>query len=104
MCGRYVAPEAADLEREWNIRHAPNPFDRVNWNVAPTHIVPGVRRGADGAPELAALRWGLIPFWARGVAPKFGTINATIERMKEAPTYRGPWKHGRRVIVPAFGF
>lgn len=104
MCGRYVSPEAADIEREWNLRHAPNPFDRVNYNVAPTQQVPAVRRGSDGAPELAALRWGLIPFWARGVAPKYGTINATMERMAEAPTYRGPWRRGQRCIVPACGF
>lgn len=104
MCGRYVAPEAADLEREWNLRHAPNPFDRVNYNTSPTHQVPVVRRGADASPELAAMRWGLIPFWARGVAPKYHTINATVERMQEAPTYRGPWRRGQRVIVPALGF
>jgi len=117
MCGRYVAPEAADLEREWNLRHAPNPFDRINYNTSPTHQVPVVRRGApggtagdaldggaDGSPELAAMRWGLIPFWAKGVAPKYNTINATVERMQEAPTYRGPWRRGQRVIVPALGF
>ena len=104
MCGRYVAPEAADLEREWNLRHAPNPFDRINYNTSPTHQVPVVRRGADGSPELAAMRWGLIPFWAKGVAPKYNTINATVERMQEAPTYRGPWRRAQRVIVPALGF
>lgn len=108
MCGRYVAPEAADLEREWNLRHAPNPFDRINYNTSPTHQVPVVRRDArsvtaDGR-ELAAMRWGLIPFWAKGVAPKYNTINATVERMQEAPTYRGPWRRGQRVIVPALGF
>jgi putative SOS response-associated peptidase YedK len=104
MCGRYVAPEAADVEREWNVRQAPNPFDRINYNTSPTHLVPALRRAADGGAELVPMRWGLIPFWAKGVAPKFNTINATLERMQEAPTYRGPWRHGRRVIVPALGF
>ena len=104
MCGRYVAPESADIERLWNLRHAPNPFTRINYNTAPTHQVPAVRRATDGVPELVALRWGLIPFWANGVAPKYGTINATIERMRAAPTYRGPWKRGQRCIVAALGF
>ena len=104
MCGRYVAPESADIERLWNLRRAPNPFTRINYNTAPTHQAPAVRRATDGMPELAALRWGLIPFWAKGVAPKYGTINATIERMREAPTYRGPWKRGQRCIVAALGF
>ena len=104
MCGRYVSPQAADLERHWNLRHVSNPFARVNYNVAPTHEVPAARRAPDGVPELAVLRWGLIPFWAKGVAPKYGTINATMERMKEAPTYRGPWRRGQRCIVAALGF
>lgn len=104
MCGRYVSPEASDIERQWNLRHAPNPFDRVNYNVAPTQQVPVVRRGADAAPVLGALRWGLIPFWAKGVAPKYSTINATIERILDAPSYRGPWRRGQRCIVPALGF
>lgn len=116
MCGRYVAPESADIERLWNLRHAPNPFVRINYNTAPTHMVPAVRRAAGGSgtkvadaaaveqPELVALRWGLIPFWAKGVAPKYGTINATVERMREAPTYRGPWRRGQRCIVAALGF
>ncbi len=104
MCGRYVSPAAADIERHWNLRHAPNPFDRVNYNVAPTQPVPVLRRGADAAPALAALRFGLIPFWARGVAPKYSTINATMERIRQAPSYRGPWRRGQRCIVPALGF
>ena len=45
--------------------------------------VPAIRRIEEGAAEgqnstgLVALRWGLIPFWAKGVAPKFGAIMAT---------------------------
>ena len=47
--------------------------------------VPAIRRIEEGAAEgqngteLVALRWGLIPFWAKGVAPRFGTIMATRE-------------------------
>ena len=104
MCGRYVSPKAADIERQWNLRQAPNPFDRVNYNVAPTQRVPALRRAADGAPQLAALRWGLIPFWAKGVALTVSTINATVERIREAPSYRGPWRRGQRCIVAASGF
>jgi putative SOS response-associated peptidase YedK len=104
MCGRYVSPEQADIERAWNLVRAPQPFARANYNVAPTHLVPALRQGGTGAPELVPLRWGLVPFWAKGVPPKYGTINATIERMREAPTYRGPWRRGQRAIVPAAGF
>ena len=89
MCGRYVSPEEAAIEREWNRVRIRNPLglDRTNWNVAPTQRVPALRRiedesgagAAQGGDELVALRWGLIPSWAKGVAPKFGTIMATCE-------------------------
>ena len=47
--------------------------------------VPAIRRIEEGAAEgpngtgLVTLRRRLIPFWARGVAPKFGAIMATRE-------------------------
>ena len=51
-----------------------------NWNVAPTHQVPALRRcdgdgdgdgetgRAAGGTELVALRWGLISSWTKGAA------------------------------------
>ena len=42
------------------------------------HIEEGAAEGQNGA-GLVALHWGLIPFWAKGVAPKFGAIMATRE-------------------------
>ena len=83
MCGRYVSPEEAAIEREWSHIRVRNQIKVPNWNVAPTHRVPVLRRVADDPqgdkPELAALRWGLIPDWARGVPPKVGTIMARCE-------------------------
>jgi putative SOS response-associated peptidase YedK len=101
MCGRYVARIEAALEAEWHlVRHVP-PFK--SYNVAPTQKVPVVRRGSAGN-EIALLRWGLIPFFAKGVAPAYSTINARIETVQTAASYRGPWRHGRRCAVLACGF
>jgi putative SOS response-associated peptidase YedK len=62
MCGRYVSPEEAEIERFWHIgRHNNNPFGR-RFNVAPTTQVPLLRAGKGGL-ELEMARWGLIPFW-----------------------------------------
>ena len=80
MCGRYVSPEEGDIERHWNLT-------RINWKVAPTYQVPALRSIEAGAAEepngteLVALRWGLIPYWANGVAPKVGTIMATCAEL-----------------------
>ena len=71
MCGRYVSPEEAALEREWVRVRVRNPLGlgRTNWNVSPTQCVPVMRRTDDGLDELVAMRWGLIPYWAKGVPP-----------------------------------
>jgi putative SOS response-associated peptidase YedK len=50
------------------------------------------------------MHWGLIPYWAKGIPPKFSTINATIEKLTEAASWRGPWTRGQRCIMPATGF
>jgi putative SOS response-associated peptidase YedK len=105
VCGRYILTQAAKFERALQLA-------RVNWsfqpsyNVAPTQTVPVVRwsRDGEGGREGVMQRWGLIPFFARGVPPKYSTINATIEKMDSAPAWRGPWNRGQRCILPAAGF
>lgn len=115
MCGRYVSPEEAALNREYHLDRR-NSQQRINealeaiylqsFNVAPTDRVPVVRviRGQDGARESLLMRWGLIPFFARGEPPKYSTINATIEKLNTAPAWRGAWERGQRCIMPCAGF
>ena len=67
MCGRYVSPEQAAIERAFAVTMPL--FDR-SYNVAPTQTVPVVRAQA-GKREGALMRWGLIPFFAKGVPPKY---------------------------------
>jgi putative SOS response-associated peptidase YedK len=50
------------------------------------------------------MRWGLIPFFAKGEPPKYSTINARIETVETAASYRGPWKRGQRCIQLAAAF
>lgn len=43
MCGRYVSPDTAAMERAWHIgRSNSNPFKR-RFNVAPTTTIPLLR-------------------------------------------------------------
>jgi putative SOS response-associated peptidase YedK len=102
MCGRYVTPDESSVEREFNLLRGPQNFP-PSYNVAPTQLVPIIRRpGGDGIVEL--LRWGLIPFFAHGLAPSYSTINARIETVQTAASYRGPWKRGQRCLIVACGF
>lgn len=102
MCGRYILAQQAKFERAVRL-------GRVHWeftaryNVAPSQPVPVVRADA-GVHEGVMMRWGLIPFFAHGVPPKYSTINATVEKLTASPVWRGPWKHGQRCIQLAAGF
>jgi len=49
------------------------------------------------------MRWGLIPFWAKGPAIGNRLINARADTAAEKPTFREPFAH-RRCLVPADGF
>ncbi len=102
MCGRYVSPDEAAIEAEFNLVRSELEFP-ASYNVAPTQNVPVVRE-THGKRSCSRLHWGLIPFWAKGVQPKYSTINATLEKIATAPTWRGPWKRGQRGIVVALGF
>ena len=102
MCGRYVSPSAASIEREFEIPANEWRFP-PSFNVAPSQQVPGLRRGATGL-EAVMLRWGLVPFFAQGKIGPYSTINARVESIETSASYRTPWKRGQRCILPALGF
>jgi putative SOS response-associated peptidase YedK len=102
MCGRYVSPDEASIEREFNLVRQEQDI-APSYNVAPTQLVPVVR-AVDGTGKLDTLRWGLIPFFAKGEPPKYSTINARIETVETAASYRGPWTRGQRCLQIASGF
>lgn len=102
MCGRYSTPQQSEAERYFAVHLLHWRFER-SYNVAPSHGVP-VIRGTGGQREGVMMRWGLVPFFARGVPPKYSTINARVETIDSAPSYRGPWRRGQRCVLPAAGF
>lgn len=75
-----------------------------NYNVAPTHEMPIIRRQKDASDhELAIARWGLIPHWAKDTKIAYSTINARSETASSKPAFRDALKK-RRCLVPADGF
>jgi putative SOS response-associated peptidase YedK len=102
MCGRYVSPEQASIERAWKIdRTSGNPFPR-RFNVQPTTQVP-VLRLEDGALLLEPARWGLIPHWWKQDKPPAASINARLEEISGKPMWRD--SIGRsRCLLPAEGW
>jgi putative SOS response-associated peptidase YedK len=103
MCGRYslTTPTEA-LQRLFRFEGRPNLAPR--YNIAPTQDAPVVRL-RDGGPEreLAMLRWGLIPAWAKDTTIGAKLINARTESAAEKPAFRAAFAH-RRCLVLADGF
>lgn len=112
MCGRYVSPEQAAIERQWHIGghnrpSLPEPF-AARYNVAPqqgkpANYIPVVRQAECGELELARLQWWLLPFWSKEARVKYSTFNARVETVVKAASFRGPLKR-RRCIIPALGW
>lgn len=103
MCGRFILNSPiVELQAEFEFSETPNL--RPRWNVAPTQTVPIVRRRQDGeGRELAMVRWGLVPFWAKDLKIGSTMINARAEGIATKPGFRAAFK-SRRCLVPADGF
>jgi putative SOS response-associated peptidase YedK len=101
MCGRFVSPAQADLERYWHIggRSNPNPF-RGTFNAAPSQLLPVMRSSSGGELELDLDRWGFQPPWAAKVKPQ---INARAETVASKPLFRSAFK-ASRCLVPTCGW
>lgn len=104
MCGRYVSPDQAAIERFWHIgRHNPPRWWEKNEDVAPTTSIPIITKADDGTLELQAARWGLIPHWWKQEKPPTKTFNARSEEAAAKPMWKGPLKSSR-CLVPACGW
>ena len=102
MCGKYILAQAAKAERALGIRRGHWDYP-PSYRVLPTEQVP-VAVNASGEREAVMMRWGLIPWWAQGVPLKASTINATVERIASAPSYRDAWHRAQRCIFAMGGF
>jgi putative SOS response-associated peptidase YedK len=105
MCGRYVRRSDKQRIAEHFHLHGPSlPDFGPSWNVAPQTFQPVVRLNRDTAErEIALMRWGLIPFWAKDPSIGLRTINAKAETITTAPAFREAIKY-RRCLVPADAF
>ncbi len=105
MCGRFaLVTEKHILEMLFELDYS---FDfelKPRFNIAPSQQVPVVRLSStEEKRELALLKWGLVPFWAKDQTIGNRLINARAETAREKPAFRDAYKK-RRLLVPASGF
>ncbi len=101
MCGRYALTSSPAVIAErfhllWTPELAPH------YNIAPGQTIPVVRETGQGR-ELALLRWGLIPSWAKEASIGMKLINARGETLADKPAFRSAYRQ-RRCLIPADAF
>ena len=88
MCGRYTNTAGPE---ELNDRfHVPILSDAGTrrYNIAPTEEVVAIVRGEDGEPQARAMRWGLIPPWAKDAKIAHKKNNARAETADQKGAYK----------------
>jgi len=102
MCGRYeLHTLPAALALAFGVPFPPQM--RPRYNIAPMQDVPIIRRSPTGERELAQVRWGLVPRWAKDPAIGNRMINARSETLADKPSFRTALKK-HRCLLPADGF
>lgn len=102
MCGRFAF--YSPTEATAALFGAPGSLEfEPRYNIAPTQPIAAVRNAREGGRELVALRWGLVPFWAKDPSIGNRMINARAETVAEKPAFRAAYRK-RRCLVLADGF
>lgn len=121
MCGRYAASKDPDeLVEEFEVDlDLTGRSLAPDYNLAPTktgpvvltrplrdpdkHDLPSGLDPATPIRQLRALRWGLVPSWAKDPGIGGRMINARMEQVATKAAFRKPLR-SRRCLVPADGW
>ena len=103
MCGRFALyRDSKELAEHFNLEGTPEA--RPRYNIAPSQKSLIVRAHPEtGHRELAALRWGLVPHWAKDAKVGYSLINARSETAATKPAFRESMRH-RRCLVATDGW
>lgn len=102
MCGRFTLRTSP--QRLLEGFGGSFPEFQPRYNIAPTQLVLAVRATPEGTGrQAAALRWGLVPSWAKDLKIGANAVNARAETVAEKPMFRAAIKK-RRCLVLADGY
>ena len=100
MCGRYVVKNPVTKTSSL-VKSAIQVEDNENYNAHPYQKLPVIKKYKNGN-TLEALKWGLVPRWAKDKDFK-ALINARLETIDEKVSFKKLIKNNRCVAV-ADGF
>ena len=98
MCGRFAFYSPSEATAAL-FGAASSTEVEPRYNIAPTQFIAAVRRDEQDTPELAMLRWGLVPFWAKDPSIGNRMINARAETVAEKPSFRNAYKKHRCLVL-----
>ncbi len=101
MCGRATLTSPSDDIAELFEAHAID-IGPPRFNIAPGQALLTVRRASARARELALLKWGLVPWWAKPEEVKRlggSCIQARAESVATAPAFRDAFADHRCLVV-----
>ena len=92
MCGRFtLTADTRDLLDMFELGYLLELEPR--YNIAPTQDVAAVRAWPTGERDAAALRWGLLPFWAKD--PKMrkpvrrqGNLDRSVSEIRDGSAHQ----------------
>jgi putative SOS response-associated peptidase YedK len=104
VCGRFALFASPELLAEYfALTDAEAPDLVPHYNITPGQDVAAVRFDRDGKRRLVALRWGLVPFWAKDATIGRRLVNARLDSLSSKPAFREALTR-RRCLIAASGF
>lgn len=103
MCGRFTLSANLPLiQKIFRTVLIDEEFEYNGYNIAPTQNIPVITE-EDGRRRLAAMKWGLVPHWAKDLSIGSKMINARAETVDQKPAFKTSFLR-RRCLIPADGF
>jgi putative SOS response-associated peptidase YedK len=101
VCGRFTLTSGLEDVREL-VQDAAGPeIWTPRFNIAPSQPVAVIASG--DRRQIEFFRWGLVPSWAKDPSIGDRMINARAESVLTKPSFRGPLRRGRCLVL-ADGF
>ena len=101
MCGRYtLTADAESIQQAFKLDTVDG-WREPRFNIAPSQQAPVISNRDPG--RLSAMKWGLVPAWAKDAKIGYRMINARSETVAEKPAFRAAFKR-RRCLIPADGY
>jgi putative SOS response-associated peptidase YedK len=104
VCGRFALFASPELLVEYFALTESEPSSLApHYNVTPGQDIAAARIDRDGKRRLVALRWGLVPFWAKDASIGRRLVNARLDSLASKPAFREALTR-RRCLIAASGF